>query len=330
MLSKLFGIGASGCIALSVVLCVNAPAHAEEKPTIYPVAVLPFTERGADVKELGSKISDLLFARLSSEPELTLVDREDLKKTIAEQELNISGAVNPAEANKVGQLTGAKILVTGSVMQIENTLYLVAKVIGTETSRVFGARAKGGATDDMSKLTDSIGDQITKIIADQSTKLVGKPLTREDRVASIKQKLGNAKLPVIRVHIEERHVGQATIDPAAETELALIATEAGFEAMDSESKKKNVDVMITGEGFSEFGMRISNFVSVKARVEIKAVDRQTGKLLAIDRQTSVALDLSEQVAGKTALQEASALIAERLLPKLATKGVAVKPVKAER
>jgi hypothetical protein len=55
---------------------------------------------------------------------------------------------------------------------------------------------------------------------------------------------------------------------------------------------------------------------VKARLEVKAIDRASGEVIAVERQTRVAVDLSEQIAAKTALQEAAADIAERLLPKL--------------
>ena len=63
-------------------------------------------------------------------------------------------------------------------------------------------------------------------------------------------------------------------------------------------------------------MRHGNLVSVKARVEVKAVDQKSGRIVASDRQTTVAVDLTEQIAAKNALQEAGAQLAERLLPKI--------------
>ena len=125
----------------------------------------------------------------------------------------------------------------------------------------------------------------------------------------------------MRVRIIERHVGQPTIDPAAETEIARFCKATGFGLVDPEhASEGEADVVVTGEAFSEFAGRHGDLISVKARVEVKAVDRKTGKVLAVDRQTAVAVDLAEQVAGKTALQEAAASIAGRLLPKIAGPG----------
>jgi TolB-like protein len=293
-----------------------APTHAADKVKIYPLAIFPFQERGRDVSELGAQVTDLLFANLAAEPDLYLVEREDLQKILDEQELNLSGLVNPETATKVGHLTGAKILVTGSVLQVDETLYVIAKVIGTETSRVLGASAKGGARDEMDGLVEELAGKVAEVVSTRADDLVAKPVTREDQLAALKKKLGGGQRPTVSIDISEQHVGQATIDPAAETELALFCREAGFQVLDRQEGQQKADVLITGEGFSEFAARHGNLVSVKARLEVKAIDRETGRVLAIDRHVSIGVDLSEQIAGKTALQDAAASLAAAVLPKL--------------
>jgi TolB-like protein len=292
-------------------------AAGDKGAAVPAVAILAFEERGASVKEFGAKVTDILFAKLVANPALVLVDRDDLKKVLAEQELNLSGAVKPAEATKVGQLSGARILVTGSVLQVDKKLYVIAKIIGTETGRVLGASVDGKATEELGPLVEKLAEKVAETIGKQSDKLLPKLVARRDRIADLNEKLKKAKRPVLLVKITERHFGQATIDPAAQTELILISKGTGFEVLDAdEALKAKADVIVTGEGFSEFAVRRGSLISVKARVEVKAVDRKTDKVLATDRQTTIVVDLTEQLAGKTALQQAAAQIAERLLPQL--------------
>ena len=107
-----------------------------------------------------------------------------------------------------------------------------------------------------------------------------------------------------------------TIDPAAETEVTLFCKESGFTVIDpKEGRKKDADILIQGKAFSKHTVQHGNLISVKARMEVKAIDHATGKIVAVDRQTTVAVDLTEQIAAKNAFQEARAEIAERMLPK---------------
>lgn len=308
-------------IAVMLWIGMSLGAIAAETPKdivspVYPTAIFAFAERGKGVEGYGTKVSDVLFAALVARPELYLVERDELAKTIQELTLNQSGMVNPDQAAKVGQLTGAKILVTGSVIEADKTLYLVAKIIGTETSRVLGDSIKGKMGDNLATLTEQLADKIAGKITGQADILMPKVEKREDRIADLKKKLEGAKRPVIMVRVTERHVGQATIDPAAETELTLVCREIGLEVLDTNAGARQADIILQGEGFSEFAMRHGNLISVKARLEIKAIDQQTDKIIAADRQITVNVDLSEQIAGKKALQDAAMAIAERLLPKL--------------
>jgi hypothetical protein len=195
---------------------------------------------------------------------------------------------------------------------------VIAKIIGTETSRVLGASVKGLVSDDLDGLVEQLAEKVGATRTEKAGDLVAKELSRDDRIADLKKKLADGKRPALTISIPEQHVGQVTVDPAAETELSLFATETGFPVFDTKSGgTAKSDIRIVGEAFSEFSGRRGNLISVKARVEVKAIDRASGKVLATDRQVTVAVDLAEQIAAKTALQEAGARIAERLLVKLA-------------
>ncbi len=309
-----------GLVGLSPADALGQDAKKDDKKddsTVCPVALLGFEERGA--KDLAAKVADLLFAKLVAKPDFYLVDRADLKKVLDEQTLALSGAVKADEAAKVGQLTGAKVLVTGSVIQVDKKLYLVAKLIGTENGRVLGASVEAPATDDLGALAGALADKLDETLSKNREKLVPKPVAAADRIADLNKKLGDAKRPAAMVQVSERHIGQPAVDPAAQTEVMRFAKETGFDLVDAETgDKSKADVLITGEGFSEVAGRVGTLVSVRARVELKAVDRKTGKVLAVDRQTAIVVDLAEQVAGKAALQQAAADLAERMLPKLVT------------
>jgi TolB-like protein len=308
---------------LALLMTSTLPAQKKEKgdarPTVYPVAVFPFAERGRDATELGNKVTDLLFANLVTNPDMYLVEREEIDKLFTEQELNRSGLIDPGKATQIGYLTGAKILVTGSVLVVGDKLYVVAKIIGTETSRVLGASVKGAVDDEIDGLVEELAKNVASTISERAKELVAKPVSKEDRLAALTKKMGKGKRPSIWIDITERHVGQTAYDPAAETELTLFCKELGFEVIDrKEGNRQDADVVLIGEGFSQFASRHGNLISVKARLEVKALDRKTGKVLAVGRQTSVAVDLAEHIAGKTALQDAAVSLAERLLPTLAS------------
>lgn len=284
-------------------------------PQILTVAVFDFTSQDESVRDLGGKIAALVNANLSAEPNLNIVERAELDKVLGEQEMTLSGTVTPDSAAKIGQLTGAKVLVTGRVFQAGDELILVSKTIGTETSRVYGEMVKGASDASISDLSEQLAKKIAADIAEKGDTLVARVDTHEDRVAEIKKEIAGKKLPAVSVKITEQHFGQPVIDPAAQTELSLILQQCGYTVVDDLSTNR-ADVEITGEAFSEFGMSKGNLKSCRARIEIKARDVASGNIISVDRQTSVAVDLAEHIAAKTALENGAGELAERLLPML--------------
>jgi hypothetical protein len=259
-------------------------------------------------------VATLINADLSAQPDIITVERAELEKVLGEQELGLSGTVSADSAAKVGQLTGAKVLVTGRVFKVENQTLMVAKVIGTETSRVYGELVQGPATSSVTDLASNLAVKVAAVITEKGDTLVAKVPTRDERIAKIKQALDGKKLPVVSVKISEQHYGAHIIDPATETELALILQQCGFKLADASSTLKPA-VEISGEAFSAFGMQKGNLISCKSRVELKVRDVATGNILAEDRQSSVGVDIAEQTAAKTALQNAADELATRVIPK---------------
>lgn len=285
-------------------------------PDVLTLAIFDFEAKDANVSDLGSKVSMLLNARLSADPQILTVERAELSKVLGEQELSLSGTVNPNQAVKVGQLTGAKVLVTGRVFKVDKETIVVAKIIGTETSVVYGALAQGAASVAITDLAADIAKQIAATLSEKGDKLVAKVVPREDRLAKIKKAVAGKTLPSVSVKIGEHHFGRPVTDPAAETEIGHVLQECGFKLVDEKSKDKAV-IEITGDAFSAFGLQKGNLISCTARIEIKAHDMNAKKLIANDRQTTVAVDIAEQTAAKTALQNGGFDLAERLIPQLA-------------
>ena len=304
---------------LRTILILLLATAAMARADVLSVAVFDFESKDEAIHDLGPKVATLINAQLSTDPNLIMVERAELEKALGEQELGLSGTIQPDTAAKVGHLTGAKVLVTGRAFLVDRQLMIVAKIIGTETSRVYGEVVSGPDASAAANLARELAGKVAKTIQARADTLVAKVEKPEDLVARLQAQLGNKKLPVVFISIAERHIGTATIDPAAETEVSFLLQKLGATVLDKKEPASKADVEISGEGFSEFAMRKGNLVSCKARVELKATDRRTGQVIFIDRQTSVAVDLSEHLAGKTALQESAAKLTERLLPRLVAK-----------
>ncbi|MCP3873623.1 MAG: hypothetical protein GY699_10775 [Desulfobacteraceae bacterium] len=304
-------------IIIMVFLFLPHTILANDSNEFYPTAIFNFSEKGLQLKGMGETIGKLIFANLVISPNIALVDREEMAKLFDEAELNISGMVNPMQAIQVGQLTGAKIIITGTVFEVEDQLMIVAKIIGTETSRVLGASVSGDIDSKVTTLVEKLSSKVEKIITSKADVLTIKPVKRTDRIASLKKALGSQKKPSLSIDIKERHTNQTINDRAAETEMLFFASELGFEIIDiHKDTSRKPDILIQGESFAEFATRKGNIVGVKARLEVKAIDQRTNRILAVDRQTELEVDLAELIASKKALAKAAAKISERFFPKI--------------
>ena len=332
-----------GIACMGMLLMMSSAAFAQEGKAEKPeasgplrAAVLDFETKGKEVADLGEKVADLLTVFLSMEEDMELVERAKLKDVLKEMELGASGIVDPGQATRIGGLLGAQVLITGRAFIVNEKLYLVAKAISVETSRVNAQMAKGELDLDLDVIVQELSGNVAQWLRENADKMVAKIQTPRDKVEALRKALGKSKLPVAAVKVIETHVGQPTIDPAAETEVIYLMRKVGIPVLSSKDvhisdwarefvKDANVpppssagksDVLIVGEGFSEYAGRRAELISVKARVELKAVDRKTGTIIGIARKTVTVVDLTEQIAGKTALQKAAGEAAVEMLPEV--------------
>jgi hypothetical protein len=163
---------------------------------------------------------------------------------------------------------------------------------------------------------------------------------KEKLLERLAERLKGRQLPELVVAVSEVHYGAPATDPAAETELALWLKECAFTVYDPGQLERrlrdwareyypadeqailrilpeSVTVVLVGQAFSEAGGRFGDLISAKGRVEVRALDRATGSIIAIARRTTAAVDLSERIAAKKAVQDAAASIAYEIIPKVA-------------
>ncbi|MCH8474659.1 MAG: CsgG/HfaB family protein [Opitutales bacterium] len=301
---------------LTLLLCHSVPVSAEERSPALTTAVLDFSSNLPEKPGLGAEFADLLQVYLSLEDNLRLVERSQLETIMSEQELSLSGTLSPDHAARIGQLSGAQVLVTGRIFSPnEQQVFLVARIIGTETGRVFGEMVQIPApAEEVNDAAMELAGQIASTIRQRASELVAEVETEEQRLDRLRAYLpAEGDLPTVKVNIPEEHFGQFIPDPAAETEIKRTLQQLGYQLVD-----EGADWTITGEAFSEFGSRRGNLISCMARVEIRLQphSRLNREGHLVERQTSSGVALGENVAAKNALQNAGFVLVERIVPLL--------------
>lgn len=298
----------------SLLLISSLQCFAEDKNTgSYSVAVLPFAADEKEFSELGQDLQTLLSAHLSANANLIMVERAEIDKALSEVEMGLSGTVDPNSAAKIGYITGAQILVSGRAFAVRKDLVIVAIVIGVETSRVYGETITMPLRGSIVEASMELSKKLAATLSKRGDTLIAHIKQKENIVTRLSGLVKGKTLPSVSVNIPEMSLNRNILDPAAETEMSYILQQLGFEIIDTEASNKIPDIEVSGEAFSEFGLRKGNLVSTKGRVEIKAINREDGKVLLVDRETAVAIDLSPEIAGKNALAKSASKLTERLV-----------------
>ena len=294
---------------------VSAPSATDPVEPL-ATAVLNFQSSDDTLDKQGADAATLLEADLSSSEHANLVERQEVNKILSEQELGASGVVSSDTAAKIGSLTGAQVLVTGRLFATGNQYVLVAKVMSTETSRVYGVTTTLASMGNLSQGVQDLSGKIDAVLGSHRDVLVAKQEAPDQRLQRLRGLVAQGGLPIVSVKIDEKDYTQETIDPAAQTEITMLLQQLGFQVVDPDQTHKAADITITGEAFSEVGAFHGNLVSGRGRIEIKIVRGTSQELISADRETQIAVAVGARSAGKDALQKAADKLMDRILPKL--------------
>jgi len=271
------------------------------------------------IVDIGLRVGAAIRQELGKNSQLQLVERERLDDLISEMGLSMTGIVDQEKAIKIGNMAGAKILVMGNYFELDNNLFINAKIIGTETSVLFAYTVKGSLKQDIQPLIEELVTQVSKIVYEKKNIIVAKEVREksfEEKIVDVRAKLGVGKLPIINISINEKNLKRGVAFQVAATETAYLLQKLGFEVYEDLNK---AEVKLEGSAFSEFGTRKGDLVSCKAGIDLKVLDLSTNRLLAVDREFATVVDIAEDVAASKALQKATQDLLLRLTPEFTNK-----------
>ena len=299
-------------LRLTAALLLTAFAHADETRKKITVAIQIPPRTTDNISDLMLEIMEM---ELVGQPGIELVDRARLQSLLAEQGLGEAG-VTGEQAAKFGKLAGAGYYIFGESSTVGGKSVVRCRVVQVETGVYRPVLQIIPADQDPMVAGAELAAKVRAEIGKLTEREMAKP--RED-VAALEIPDG-AKKPVIAFRIPETSVtpGAANADPAAEksheggrgfftgpSDAARHLEGPEHEALLAEAKGKGVDVIVLGIAASQNATRIASFHTGRARVELAAVDVRSNRVLATTSAYGIATDLSQFVAEKKAIENAT-------------------------
>lgn len=151
-------------VASLVIVAVPAATAFELVAARKTVAVLSFDNNtgDADYDHLGKGMAAMMTSDLSAVDEIQLLERERLEDVTKEIDAQRSSYFDSTTAVKVGRLTGAQFIVTGSFVSVKPQIRIDTRVIRVETGAIVKTARVTGKEDDFFELEQKLARQLVK------------------------------------------------------------------------------------------------------------------------------------------------------------------------
>jgi curli biogenesis system outer membrane secretion channel CsgG len=141
----------------------DASHSTDSRPT---VAVMHFNNGAIgkaheELDPLRGGIADILTSELSANSGIRVIERDQLDKLVAEQNLAASGSVDKATAVRVGKLLGVHHMIFGSyVSDRKERVRFDARAVNVETGQIEHVETVSGKLDDFSDLITTLAAKL--------------------------------------------------------------------------------------------------------------------------------------------------------------------------
>ena len=104
LLGRVFAASAALILCAAIAVAADDKQKKDKTPQVYPCRGISVPGAGTRRKRPREQSQRLALRQVGGRPALMLVEREDIKKLLDEQELNLSGLVNPQQAPRPANL----------------------------------------------------------------------------------------------------------------------------------------------------------------------------------------------------------------------------------
>ena len=120
--------------ALIVLLLLSSHIVAADR-----IAILDFVGEGVSSNQTKT-FTDRVRNALVGYSQFEVMEREKFEAIMEEQQMNLSGLCNEDCIVEVGQIAGVQYMVSGDVRSLGNTIFVAARIIDVETSRLMASQ----------------------------------------------------------------------------------------------------------------------------------------------------------------------------------------------
>lgn len=128
------------------------------------IAVLDFRVQGNDfgTDDMGKIVAEWLITDFVREGRFEVIERKLLGEVLEEQQMIEAGIVDQETASEIGRLLGVKVIISGSVVKIQEVVEVNARIVDVASASIITAESV--SSDDVSSLRGLVSEMARKII----------------------------------------------------------------------------------------------------------------------------------------------------------------------